>query len=39
MSYMQLPEGDFRVVCPPGLWSRFSRVKFSVILSYSDMTS
>ena len=26
MSYVQLSEGSFQVVYPPGLWSRFSRV-------------
>ena len=26
MSYMQLSEGGFQVVCPLGLWFRFSRV-------------
>ena len=27
MSYLQLSEGGFQVVCPLGLWSRFSGAK------------
>ena len=40
MSYMQLSEGVFQVVCSLGLWSRVSGVSSNLgIKSYIDMAS